>query len=301
MRFMMMIKSDASTEAGAMPGEELLTAMGKFNEEMVDAGVMKAGEGLHPSAKGTRVRYEKGKLTVTEGPFGEATELVAGYWLIHAKSRAEAIAWARKVPGGDGEIELRSLYELEDFPVDPSEQPGGWRDQEAALRSADAEAGGAELKTPGRKPGTTRYLIMIKADAMTEAGVPPSPEMLAKMGALMDEVSRSGALLAGEGLKPSADGARVRRAGGKTTVIDGPFAESKELIAGFTMLQVATKDEAIAFARRWLPIHAAGGADPCEIEIRQVFELADFPADAAKSPGGWREKEAELRTRLGEV
>jgi hypothetical protein len=301
MRFMMMIKSDAPSEAGVMPSEELLTAMGKFNEEMVGAGVMKAGEGLQPSAKGARVRYQKGKLSVTDGPFPDANQLIAGYWLIQAKSRAEAIGWAKKVPGGDGEIEIRSLYELEDIPVDPSEQPGGWRDQEAALRSADGEAGGAEIKSPGRKPGTTRYLLMIRADKETESGLPPSPEMLAAMGALMDEATATGALLGGEGLKPSADGARIRRRGGKTTVVDGPFAETKELIAGYTMLQVATKEEAIAFAKRWLPIHAQGGADDCEIEIRPLFELTDFPVDANEKPDGWRNKEAELRTRLGEV
>lgn len=300
MRFMMIIKSDAQAEAGLMPSEELLTAMGKFNEEMVSAGVMKAGEGLHPSAKGTRVRFLKGKITVTDGPFAEAKQLVAGYWLIQARSKAEAVEWAKRVPGPDVEIEVRSLYELEDFPVDPSEQPGGWRDQETALRSADGEAGGAELKVPGRKPGTTRYLLMIKADETTESGLPPSPEMLAAMGALMDGPTKAGEVLAGEGLKPSADGVRVRRTGGKLTVTDGPFTESKELIAGFTMLQVATKAEAIDLAKRWLPIHASGGADDCEIEIRQVFELEDFPVAADEKPEGWRKREQDLRERLGE-
>jgi hypothetical protein len=300
MRFMMIIKSDAQAEAGLMPSEELLTAMGKFNEEMVTAGVMKAGEGLQPSSKGTRVRFDKGTLTVKDGPFAEAKELVAGYWLIHTRSKAEAVAWAKRVPGPDVEIELRSLYELEDFAVDPSEQPGGWRDQEAELRSADGEAGGAELKVPGRKPGTTRYLLMIKADAMTEAGVPPSPEMLAAMGALMDGPTKTGHMMAGEGLKPSADGVRINRAGGKLTVTDGPFTESKELIAGYTMLQVAAKADAIDFAKRWLPIHASGGVDACEIEIRQVFELEDFPVAADEKPDGWRKQEQDLRERLGE-
>ena len=301
MRFMMMIKSDANTEAGKMPSEELLTAMGRFNEEMVKAGVMKSGEGLQPSAKGTRVRFNKGKMTVTDGPFSEAKELIAGYWLIHARSKADAIEWAKRVPAGDGEIEVRGLYELEDFPVDPSEQPGGWRDQEEAWRSADAEAGGAELKPPHRQPETTRYLVMIKSDAMTESGATPTLETLTAMGALMDEYGKRGAVLSGEGLLPSAEGARIRRVRGKTTVIDGPFAESKELIAGYTMIQVATKQEAIDFAKRWLPIHAAGGADDCAIEIRQVFELSDFPADANEKPDGWRHKEEELRQRLGEV
>ena len=141
---------------------------------------------------------------------------------------------------------------------------------------------------------------MIRADKITEAGLPPSPEMLAAMGALMDEETRSGALLGGEGLKPSADGARIRRSGGKTTVIDGPFAESKELIAGFTMLQLATKAEAIAFAKRWLPIRP-GRRRRVRDGIRPLFELTDFPVDANEKADGWRNKEAELRTRLGEL
>jgi hypothetical protein len=120
------------------------------------------------------------------------------------------------------------------------------------------------------------------------------------MGALMEEYTKRGAMLSGEGLKPSADGVRVRRAGGKVTVIDGPFTESKELIAGYTMLQVASRAEAIEFAKRWLPIHAAGGADECEIEIRQVFEVEDFPAGVNEQTDGWRRRVKDIRERLGE-
>src|ERR1043165_7224803 len=128
MRFIMMIKSNAETEAGTLPDQKVLEAMGAFNEELMKAGVMLAGEGLHESAKGARVRMAGKKVSVVDGPFAEAKELVAGFWLIEARDLEEAISWAKRVPGDAGEIELRRLYELEDFPVDPSEKAGGWRD-----------------------------------------------------------------------------------------------------------------------------------------------------------------------------
>src|SRR6188474_3474616 len=118
MRFMMLVKADKNSEAGMMPDEKILAEMGKFNEEMIKAGMMLAGEGLQPSSKGARVTFSKGKPTVTDGPFAETKELVAGYWLIQAKSKQEAIDWARRAPFQDGQIEIRQVFELEDFPVD---------------------------------------------------------------------------------------------------------------------------------------------------------------------------------------
>jgi hypothetical protein len=118
MRFMLMIKSNRDTEAGVMPSEELLTEMGKFNEEMARAGIMLAGEGLHPSSKGARVKFSGSKRTVVDGPFAEAKELIAGFWLIEVKSKEEAIEWVKRVPnptGEDGEIEIRQVFETEDF------------------------------------------------------------------------------------------------------------------------------------------------------------------------------------------
>src|SRR3954451_2316193 len=126
MRFILMIKSDAKAEAGVMPDEALLTAMGKYNESLVNAGVLLAGEGLKASSLGTRIRIAGGKTTLTDGPFAEAKELIAGFWLISVKDKAEAIAWAKRVPGKEGEIEVRQLFETEDFAVDSGEQPGGW-------------------------------------------------------------------------------------------------------------------------------------------------------------------------------
>src|SRR5688572_14781080 len=110
MRFMMLVKADKDSEAGVLPDEKALADMAKYNEEMVKAGVMLAGEGLQASSKGARVRFSGGKPIVTDGPFTETKELVAGFWLIQVKSRQEAIEWARRVPFEEGEIEIRQVF-----------------------------------------------------------------------------------------------------------------------------------------------------------------------------------------------
>ena len=118
MRFMVMVKATSESEAGEMPSEELLTAMGKYNEELVKAGVMLAGEGLHPSSKGARVRFSGKDRTVIDGPFAETKELVAGFWLIQVKSREEAIEWVKRCPNpmeSESEIEIRQVFEADDF------------------------------------------------------------------------------------------------------------------------------------------------------------------------------------------
>ncbi|VTU31223.1 YCII-related domain protein [Variovorax sp. PBS-H4] len=119
MRFMVIVKADKDTEAGVMPTEKMLTAMGKYNEELVKAGVMLAGEGLQPSSKGARVRFDGKNRTVIDGPFSETKELIAGYWLWQVRSRDEAIEWLKRAPFGDGaEVELRQVFEMEDFGVE---------------------------------------------------------------------------------------------------------------------------------------------------------------------------------------
>ena len=118
MRFMAIVKATKDSEAGKLPSEELLAAMAKFNEEMVKAGVMLDGNGLQPSSKGARVRFSGDKRTVMDGPFAETKELVAGYWILQCKSLAEAIEWIRRCPNPHqegGEIEIRQVFELEDF------------------------------------------------------------------------------------------------------------------------------------------------------------------------------------------
>ena len=118
MRFMILIKADKTTEAGALPDEKLLTEMGKFNEELVKAGIMHAGEGLHPSSKGARVRFSGTKRTVVDGPCAETKELIAGFWLWQVKSKEEAIEWVKRCPNpraGESEIEIRQVFEASDF------------------------------------------------------------------------------------------------------------------------------------------------------------------------------------------
>ena len=118
MRFMIMVKADKNTEAGVLPSEELLAEMGKFNEELVKAGVLLAAEGLQPSSKGARVKFSGAKRTVKDGPFTETKELIAGFWLIQVKSKEEAIEWVKRCPNpleGDSEIEIRQVFEAEDF------------------------------------------------------------------------------------------------------------------------------------------------------------------------------------------
>lgn len=119
MRVMVIVKASKNSEAGVMPDEKLLTEMGKYNEELVKAGVMLAGEGLHPSVRGRRVRFAGGKKTVVDGPFAETKELIAGFWLWQVKSMDEALEWARRcpdpMPGEESELELRPVFEAEDF------------------------------------------------------------------------------------------------------------------------------------------------------------------------------------------
>jgi hypothetical protein len=119
MRFMVIVKADKNSEAGVLPDEKLLADMGKYNDELVKAGVLLAAEGLHPSSKGARVRFSGAKRTVIDGPFAETKELVAGFWLIQVKSRDEAIEWVKRAPnpfpGSESEVEIRQVFEAEDF------------------------------------------------------------------------------------------------------------------------------------------------------------------------------------------
>ncbi len=132
MRFMVLVKADKNSESGVLPDQKILTEMGKFNEELVKAGVMLAGEGLHPSSRGARVKFAGGKRTVTDGPFTEAKELIAGFWLWQVKSKEEAIEWLKRAPFDQTEVEIRQVYETADFA--PSDPTGEIRKQEERLR-----------------------------------------------------------------------------------------------------------------------------------------------------------------------
>jgi hypothetical protein len=263
MRFMMLVKATKDFEAGVWPDEKLLLEMATWTEELVKAGARLEGGRLQPSSTGVRVRYANGKFTVIDGPFAETKELIAGFCLIQAKTKEEAIEWAKRVPFQEGEIEVRPLFELTDFPVDPSEQPDGWREKEEQVRTAP----------PARKPGTIRYLGIVKADNNTEAGVLPDPKLLAAIGAFMENGVKSGVFLSGDGLQPSSKGARIQYSGSKRTVIDGPFAETKELVGGYAILQFTSKAEAIDWTKRFVEVDAPGRlCGESECEIRPFFE-----------------------------
>jgi hypothetical protein len=131
MRFMVIVKADKNSEAGVLPSHELLAEMGKFNEELVKAGVMLAGEGLQASSKGARVKFSGNKRTVTDGPFTETKELVAGFWLWQVRSKEEAIEWLKRAPFREGEVEIRQVFEAEDFGAEFTPE---LREQEERLR-----------------------------------------------------------------------------------------------------------------------------------------------------------------------
>src|SRR6476659_5266271 len=135
MRFMVIVKADTNSEAGVMPNERPTTEMGKYNEELVKAGVLLAGEGLHPSSKGARVKFSGFKRSVVDGPFPDTKDLIAGFWLIQVKSKEEAIEWVKRIPNPDGvdsEIEIRQVFEAEDFGAEYSPEA---RERENRLRA----------------------------------------------------------------------------------------------------------------------------------------------------------------------
>jgi hypothetical protein len=277
----MLVKANKDCEAGVMPDEKMLSEINKYNEDLVKAGTLLAVHRLQASSKGARVRYSNGKFKVIDGPFAETKELIAGFWLIQAKSREEAIEWAKRVPFQEGEVEVRPLFEVPDFPVDPAEKPDGWREKEEQFRAAPP---------PARKPGTIRYMGILKADTDTEAGVLPGEKFLSAMGAFFEEGIKAGVILSGEGLQSSSKGARIRYSGSKRTVIDGPFAETKELIAGYAILQFTSKAEAIEWTKRFVQVDAPGrlGAES-ECEIRPFFQPEDFFVNPAEKREGSRQ------------
>ena len=137
MRFMVIVKASKESEAGVLPSKQLLDEMGKFNEELAKAGVMLAGEGLQASSKGARVKFDGSKRIVTDGPFAETKELIAGFWLWKVKSKDEAIEWLKRAPFRDGTVEIRQVFEAEDFGENLSPEARKWKEQ---LRSKIAKS-----------------------------------------------------------------------------------------------------------------------------------------------------------------
>jgi hypothetical protein len=284
MKFMLLMKSDEQAEAGVLPDEQVIAAMGKFNQDLVESGALLSAEGLHPTSRGTRIRIAGGKRTTTDGPFAEAKEVIAGYWVLQTKTKDEALAWAKRCPGAAGQLELRQLYEMEDFPVDAAEKEDGWRAKEEEMRK---EMDRPQASAP--VPGTKRFIAMLESDSFSERGVLPDEPMLTAMGKLMEEMASAGVAIGGEGLKPTSQGVQIKR----NKITDGPFAEAKELIAGFVMLRCTSKAEAVQWAWRWLEVHCGGNfAKDGEIQIREVFELSDLPSSPAV------EREKKLREQM---
>lgn len=284
MRFMLMIKGTKQTEAGLLPSKRLMERMIAFNAALVDAGALLAAEGLHPSSTGARVKFTGGKPAVANGPFPVTEEIVAGYWLIRAKSKEAAIEWAKSVPfevavrasdrDDTGQIEVRPVFELGDFPI--GERESRWREAKAEFRARAAQYAAGPASGGSAAKGLKRFVIFRKADQDTEAGVTPGEVLLAAMGSYNEEMNKAGVLLAGEGLQPSSKGERVYHSAGKQTVVDGPFAGTRELVAGFTLIQTGSLAEALDWARRWPPVDGDGEV---ELEVRQLFGADEFAAE----------------------
>jgi hypothetical protein len=242
MRFMLMHKTNAHFECGGLPGPELVAGIGQLTAELVQAGVLRGHEGLRPSSTGVRLKFAGGKHTLQRGPLSGDNELVAGFIILRLKSIDAAIDWAMRLAAvmGDVELDVRQVGEPWDVGICP--KPEGL--------------------------DTTRYMLINKADANTEAGVPPGPQLIAGMKRLLGEMDRAGVLLLAEGLQASSKSLRLLFRGERCTIIDGPFAESKELIAGYCMLDLNTMDEAVYWARRFARV-----AGDVEVDIRPIHEM----------------------------
>jgi len=231
MRFISMHTSNAAMEAGEPPSPELMAGMGPLMGEMIEAGVFVSGEGLRPTSHGVRLSFSNGKRTITKGPFVGSNELIDRYLIVRVQSIDEAIEWATRFASGvgDSEIDVRPVTEAWDIGLMP--KPAG--------------------------ETTTRYMILHKSDARAEAGRPTAASLSA-----LDSV-----LLSTEALQPSAKGVRLKFSGGQRRVIDGPFTESKELIAGFSIMDVKSIDEVIEWASRFAAL-----IGDVQIEIRALYE-----------------------------
>ena len=298
MRFFVGVKATADSEAGEMPSPELMRTMTEFNEELVAAGVMIDGNGLLPSSQGYKIFTANGESTIVDGPFAETKELIAGYWVLQAKSMDEVIAWVKRAPmdadGRDAAVEIRQIFELDDFPE--MEDESGWRENEEKLREewnagSPGDAQGSLAPTPGKLV----YMGMVHATADSEAGAMPTEAELATMGALMDESAAAGILLGGEGLRPSAQGVQIEYRNGERTVIDGPFAETKELIGGYAIMQFDSDEQ----AREWNLRFAQTSGQEC-VQLRKVLRPEDFSDEVREEAADVFEAEDRMRAQVAE-
>lgn len=238
MRFIVMHKTNAQWEAGAVPSPELVARVGGLLGEMAKANVLLAGEGLRASSQGVRLRRSGGALTVRKGPFEGHNELPAGFTILEVESLDAAVAWASRQAEvlGDVEIDIRPLTEPWDLGMAPKPENV-----------------------------TRRYMALRKATAASEAGTLPSPAQRAALASLNDEARRAGVLLATETLRPSRRGRRYKNSTGGVRVMDGPFTESKELIAGYIILSA----ESLHDAERWV-IRYIEAVEAEEVDLREL-------------------------------
>jgi len=243
MKFMMLHKTDAYYENGGLPSKELIAGVGGMVGEMVRSGKLLAADGLRSSAEGVRLKFSGGKRTIIKGPLEGENEVIAGFAVMRVRSLDEAVEWASRFAAvvGDAVLDIRPATEPWDIGL-------------------------------GKKPeglATRRYIAMKKADAASEAGAPPTPQELERMGALIAEMKAAGVLLSTGSLEPSSRAARLRSFGGKQTVVDGPFAESKELVGGFVILELDSRADAIAWAKRYAVV-----LGEVELDVLPVAGLA---------------------------
>ena len=240
MRFIIMHKTNARWEASEVPSPELIGRVGALIGDLVKAGVFRSGEGLRASSQGVRLRFAEGARTVSPGPFTGENELPAGFTILRTASMDEAAEWASReaAVGGDVEVDIRPVTEPWDIGMVP--------------------------KPP--KVTARRYMALRKATAGSEAGTSPTPAQRAELARLDAEGRRAGVHLATETMRPSARGRRYKNTAEGVRVIDGPFTESKELVAGYVIVEVGSLEEAGRIAERYFEAVEADEVDVRELE-----------------------------------
>ncbi len=240
MRFMVMHKMTEEMEQGLPPDPAIIQGVGRLIEEAVKDKVFVSGEGLKPSSERVHIAYKKGKRTIKNGPFRDATELVGGFALMRVRTKEEAISWCDRFAAIVGDVELFMGPVVEPWDIGLGPKP----------------------KNP-----PLRFLSLHKLDESAGSEAAPEPELMEKMGALIDEMTQAGVLQATAGLAGTKDGARIHFEGHKRNVLDGPFAESKELVAGYAIVDLPSKAAAIEWALRFgevVKVH--------EIEVRELSD-----------------------------